>query len=149
MNRFIFSIAILTIGLAMGLIMLVLYWLLYPYSQEQYIEWEYEKNPILNEGGIVKRGESVLWSVDVNILKNFDSTTTRYIQSDDSGCDFKIYQTTQMSLSVGQKHYVNSNLTIPFSMIPCRYYVHLVSEIKVNPIRLITVVRDTDYFIVQ
>lgn len=147
MNIFYYLIVVSVI-LWVGMIGLGFYWQYVPYNQDDYFVASTPKNLILNPDHVVHQGEVIKWSVNTMIKRPFVAITTRYIESEQPGCDFKILPTTTIVAEVGPKVYTNTSYIVPLDFKPCTYHVKLVSAVKVNPNRTVEFIRYTEDFTV-
>lgn len=140
------GIAIAGFILMFGLSMFWQYW---PYPESDYLTFRYPKNVILNPGKIIHPGDIIQYSADTIVRKPFTAVTSRYLISNDLGCDYKILPTTTMVLKAGPIVFTNKSYIVPLDFKPCTYHLHFVTTVQVNPNRTITFLRDTEDFIVQ
>lgn len=138
------SIAGVTILCALNI-----YWLVYPYKVSDYFVFAKSQNPIENKDHIICGGERIRWTVDSEILQKMTIETSRFIESRDEGCDFEILPTSTQVLEKGLRRYTNASYIVPIDFKPCTYHVRIVSYIKVNPIRTLHFVRETEDFVVK
>jgi hypothetical protein len=122
--------------MAIGLVLLSAYWLFYPYKLLEFKDAIY---PVINKE--VKRGEILYIKTDVCKFTDKVSQTSRSFVD---GIVFNIAQTTT-SRSAGC---VNDNVSIyvPENLPAGEYYLKNIYQYKVNPIRTITYIHNTEKF---
>lgn len=124
------------------------YWQYQPASVSDYVLFNTPKNAILNKDHIILPGEVIRYAVDTFIVKKFVAETTRYIVSNDPGCDQKIFLPTTQVIEIGQRTFTNASFSVPLEFKPCTYHLRFVTSVQVNPNKKIEIVRESDDFIV-
>jgi len=144
MERFFYGLAMATIAASVGLVLLVIFWMMYPYSVDNYLVWTHDKNPVINK--TLKPGDTIKWQVDMEIKRPATVKTSRILKSRKQGCDFFILDTTVMNMIPGHRQYINTSYRVPEGTTPCSYYIELTNTLEVNPIREIHFIRETEEF---
>ena len=136
LTRFTYTVlTIITAGMLLGA-----YWMLWPYQTVT-------KTPlpmhILEGYRTVRQGESVLYEYDY--IKSIDVAPTMHRQFVD-GLIFESTDTmTRLFPGSGHVHVI---IPIPTSLPPGVYHIREIAEYRVNPIRVITQISETQSFTV-
>jgi hypothetical protein len=131
----------LTIFAALAFIILIGYWLTWPYEPIKFIS---EKTVLLNPDMRIKHGDPILIEVEVEQYEDgLPYTIDRRLVGQDMSYALP---TTNRVTAEGYQKYVNATFTVP-EFIPCgRYHIESVFKIQVNPLRTIIVRRESDSF---
>lgn len=123
-----------------GALVLIGYWLFYPYNP---VTFTFPKSRILNPNHQVHRGEPILLEVDATYERGGVP-----VQIDRRIVDDFVFYTTQTSIITTEGHtkYTQSAIAIPPYLPYGTYHELLFLTFKVNPIRSITVVRESEDF---
>jgi hypothetical protein len=110
--------------------------LVYPYKL---VTFNDDKFPILTP--TVKAGEEVQFQVDFYRYTNLPTTVSRQLINN------YVYYYPEVTASNPQGHLIKvGTVTIPANVEPGDYYIRTAYKYKVNFIREITIVKDTEYF---
>lgn len=140
MNRLMKFIAWLTIFSAIGLMIICIYWVVYPYKTV-----EFTKTPFPVKEKTTQRGGYVFYEVD------FCKYTERLPQVSKTFVDGVLYTIPE---AVGAKNptgcHVNLVQTyIPKALVPGDYVIQINYKYKVNPLRTIEIYTETEKFKVE
>ena len=144
MERFFYGISMATIVASVGLVLMVIFWMMYPYNLNNYLVWAQEKNSVPNKE--LRTGDIIKWEVEMEVKQEVTVNTSRVLKSHKSGCDFIILGNTVMKLSPGHRNYLNTSYRVPEGTTPCPYYIELTNSMPVNPIRDLHFIRETEEF---
>lgn len=146
MERFFYGTAMATIAGSVGLVLLVIFWMMYPYDLNNYLQWAQVRNKVVEK--TLKPGDIIKWEVEMEIKQPVTVSTSRVLKSHKQGCDFIILGATVMKLTPGHRQYINTSYRVPEGTRPCPYYIELTNSMPVNPIRDIHFIRETEEFLV-
>lgn len=135
------------LSIAMGLILTISYWLLFPYNIEKI--YDQNKMPILNEGHQVKAGGIVKWRAHYIIYKSGLRVEYSYFlepATDSSPCEYKILLQGVSVTKAGEVDHVNASNVVPAEFKPCPYHVRIESVFHPNPLRTIDITAITEDF---
>ena len=136
MNKIFKYLSYLTILLALGLMFLFGYWFLYPYQPLTIFDPVF---PVVNKQ--VRRGE--LLQFISNNCKNVEMTA----QTTRAFIDDTIFYTPTITTNVRKGcGKVVINVPVPDAIPLGEYYIQNIFQYKVNPIRTISVIHDTERF---
>lgn len=121
--------------------MLFTYWALWPYEPFTFYS---EKNEILTP--VVKPGEPVIWKTDV--FHNTDGKLVEISRAIEDGYIINLPDTAYLTTR-GRQTFNNSSVVVPLFVPPGEYHVKIYNKVRVNPIRTIVVVRETETFTVK
>jgi hypothetical protein len=131
-------IAYFTILAALGLLLLFGYWLLWPYNP---VDFKSPIYPILNEGKIATQGGILSYQIDY--CKNVSQVPVinkKYV-------DGIIYETPQGRGVIYQGCRVQQvDNVVPLNLLPGEYFMQVVIDYQVNPIRHIIYNNRTEGF---
>lgn len=141
MNKIVQIISLLTISSALIMIVVVVYWLIYPYKVADFNNLPF---PIMNENKTVSRGERLRYFIDYCKYTDTMPELTKFI------IDGVVYE---MPKTVGIAHKgcnnAVSDVYIPRSIPSGTYHLKTVARYKVNPLRTIEIVNETEAFTVK
>lgn len=143
-RKILYALSTLIITLAIGFMLLIIFWLLYPYKTAE-IEVPVE---VLNTNHQIAQGEQIVLKVHVTKYSNVTPTRSEFITCDDGSLTF-INPGKSTNLSPGSYTVINDYNTLPFKLAPgsiCKYHFHY--GYKVNPIREIVNEWVSDTFLV-
>lgn len=137
-HKFLYYVSILVIGFCIGCILVVAYWLLYPY---EVISFKQGILPILNPGKKVKPGSNLLIDLDLCRHMDIDGLTTRYFVN-------SILYTVPPERTQLQKGCVHAVFPykIPEDLPAGIYSLMSVANFQVNPIRTVRKSISTEQF---
>jgi hypothetical protein len=140
MNKILQYLSWVTIISALGIMVLVGFWLLYPYK---IITFSDDKFPIMNENKTVKQGESIVYRAKYCKFIAVPSETTR------SFVDGIIYTTP----SVGSNKVVGCGDNLVFVEVPKtipagKYTIQMLYRFRINPLRTIDIIKITELFLI-
>jgi len=140
MSKIIYIFSYLTILIALGLMFLAGFWLLYPYKV---VEFKNSPYPIMNENKTVKKGEDLIYQVDACKYLNAVPDLTRFF------IDGIIYETPKSVGAVEMGcHIQDISITVPKAIPTGVYKMKFIARYKVNPIRVIEYVNYSQSFMV-
>lgn len=128
-----------TVFFTLSFLFLISFWLFYPYEP---ITFTHPKTRILNENRQVRQGEILQSEVDIIYAYNIPLTIDRRI------VDGVVYYTLPSTIETerGYHKYIQNGLTIPAHLPPGKYHTVLYLHFKVNPLRIITIKRESEEF---
>jgi hypothetical protein len=138
MSKFSKIVVWVTIIVAWFLMLLVGFWLLYPYKP---LVIKDPLFPIVNK--IVKQGKNIQFISDNCKNTNLTSKTSRAFVDDIIYYVHPI--TTNVRKGCGK---VIITVPVPDTLPPGKYYLQNIFEYKVNPIRVVSVTHNTENFLV-
>lgn len=125
---------------------LATYWTIKDYKVQTYT------NPIaiLNKDHVIHPGETIRWDVDITNFAAYKFMTIQEIVGANPtvACDYKILPILGGVLQVGHIKRINATNVLPEGFKPCVYYVRITNVITLNPLRTVTIVKQTDNFTV-
>lgn len=140
MNKILQWIAYITILVALGMMLIFGYWMLYPYNPIVYKDPVY---PVLNEGKTVEVGGILKYEVSYCKYSSvYPTVIKRYV-------DGLIYETPAGRGVVyeGCREQIIDNL-VPSTLVPGKYKMEIIIEYQMNPVRKITYTNYTEEFTV-
>jgi hypothetical protein len=129
-----------SIFVAILFIIIIFYWLLYPY---RVIEFEQVPYPIVNENKTVRQGELLIYEVEYCKFMNIGATTTK---SFNNGIIYSL-PPMQSNRETGC-HDNKIFLEVPKTLPPAEYSLEVLYRFQVNPIRVIEYKQSTEPFTV-
>lgn len=139
MNKLLNTISYLTLITAFVMLCIFFFWSFYPYRT---IEWKTDKFPVKTK--VIKRGDSLIFVSDYCKYVELSAVVSRSFVNDFS------YTTTPVTTYAKKGcNKMKVVVTIPKELPAGRYYIHNKFSYKVNPIRTITLVHDSEEFIVE
>lgn len=136
MNKLISYISFISILSAIGIVLLITYWLVYPYHPIKFNEVEF---PVLQEKVI--RDKTLTYIVDYCKNANLPATLTR---SFTNGIIF-VMPSFMVNNPVGC-HVVNAEVQIPTELPLGNYQLKMIYEYQMNPLRKIIMTQYTEEF---
>jgi hypothetical protein len=136
--RIVNLISFLTLFVVFLMVLVIGYWELYPYNP---IEFKNVPFQILNENKIVKQGDRARYLVSsCKNTKEVPIVTKKFI-------DGVIYETTSQPgvIPLGCQNTI-MDVYVPKAIPTGTYKVQIIAQFKVNPIRTITVISNTESF---
>lgn len=138
MNKYFKFLTWLTIFSAMGLLLLVGYWLYFPYKTVVFSE---PKFPVINK--TIKQGKILTYT------SNYCKYTSLPAKTNRTFVNGLIYSTPEMFTNRERGcHSVNIGIIIPAELPPGVYHIENTYSYRVNPIRIITVSQKSENFTV-
>lgn len=132
-------ISSLSIFSALVSMILVFFWMLYPYKT---LEFQDEVFPVVKK--VVNRGEMVYYTSNYCKFFNFPALVTR------SFINEIIYVTpSTITNRPSGCHTIKIGVVVPKELPPSNYKLEMTYQIEVNPIRVITIKEDTEMFTVK
>lgn len=131
-------ISAFTLILAFTMVVVIGFWLVYPYKT---IEFKNVPFPILNEGKVVKQGDRARYLVEAcKYSKDAPVVTKNFI-------DGVIYSTTPVpgAIPLGCNKTI-MDIYVPRAIPAGTYSVQIIARFKVNPLRTITIISNTENF---
>ena len=138
LKRMLNTISFISVVSAILLILLVIYWLIYPYKT---VKFSYPKFPVLNKNRTIKRGDNLFYQVDYCKYVDLPSLVTKAFSND---IVFFVPETTGNSPT--GCHSVNIQMQVPADLPMGDFHVMLTYTYQVNPIRSVTVRQETEEF---
>jgi len=133
-------IAYVTIALAIAMMILFTYWMLYPYNP---VDFKDEVYPILNEGKIATQGGSLKYRVNYcKYVKQVPEVSKKYVDGiiyDTPGSRGVVFQ--------GCRVQVVDNI-VPDTLLPGEYYIDIEIDYQMNPLRHVIYNNRTEKFTV-
>lgn len=139
MRKFINITACITILLALIIEVTLIYWYVYPYKT---IEWKTDKFPVKEK--VIKRGDNLVFISDYCKYIDLPATVTRSFIN-----DFAYVATPTITYAKKGCNKMAVVVKVPKELPSGKYYIHNKFTYKVNPIRSITLVHDSEEFIVK
>lgn len=139
-TRIFYFLAWVAILMGFVLIGLVTFWFIYPYSVVTFNDRA--KFEVINP--VIKRGGTLFFKTHYCKTMALPARVSRQFIND----LIFLVPTTTTNRTTGC-HDSIVGILIPTELPPGRYYLHNIYQFQVNPIRTITVERDTDDFIVE
>lgn len=141
MNKIIQFISITAIISAISMIIMVVYWLTYPYKVA---DFKNNPFPIMNENRIVVRGERLRYFIDYCKYTNIMPELTKFI------IDGVVYEMPK-TVGIAYKgcNNVVSDVYIPRSIPSGTYHLKTVARYKMNPLRTIEIINETERFTIK
>lgn len=130
-----------TLILAFIFLGLMAYWAFYPYTTEQIVTFANDSHKITKN--VVQQGEQTSYLVDYCKYKSPPVTVEKQFVD---GIIFRSEDSIS-ALSIGC-HKQLVPLTIPDTLPPGNYKYRVTAIYRVNPIRTVTLIRETDWFTV-
>lgn len=129
-----YSILILCIGFTL----LTTYWQFYPYNVLTYQQGDF---PLLKKQ--YAPGEALSYKVDVT--QNTNNIKVDVIKSLQNDIIINFSPSSYVTMK-GRQQFTNSSLAIPTTAPPGKYRLVTVSQYHINPIRVITITRQSEEF---
>lgn len=140
-SRGINIISKLTILASLIFVIVVGYWLTWPYEPIRFIN---QRTVLLNQNLMVKTGEPLLIEVEVEQYKDgvVYSIDRRLIGRD----MVYVLPSTSRTTEKGYHKYVNASFLIPEFIPDGEYKIKTIIKVQVNPLRTIVIERDSETF---
>lgn len=137
MNRTLLFLSWCTLLSALGIVLLIMFWLFYPYHV---IDFKYDKLPILNKR--ITNGDTLLWQGDhVHYTDGVPVKVSRQII-----CNTLTNLPDSSYISKrGHFQSVNSSVIIP-NGLEGECHIKIVSQWAINPLRTIIIEKETENF---
>jgi hypothetical protein len=137
MKKVFYILSWIIIGLFLGLIILIGYWLLYPYKPIVF-----SNQPFPVEHIFYEPGDTLIYNVDYCKSTNINPTVTRYF------VDGLVYMLSSNPASPKLKGCGKTaiQINIPSSLISGEYILKITYEYQMNPVRKVSVTAVTEKF---
>ena len=132
------TISFIILFTAFILVCLVFYWLVYPYKV---IEIKDPIFPVMNK--VVKQGTILIFTSNNCKYMNIIAKTSRIFVDD--LMHYVPQTTSNVRKGCGK---INISVIVPETLPSGKYHLQNIYEYKVNPIRTITIIKDTEEFLV-
>jgi len=137
MSKLATYISYVTLLLALGLVLLGGYWLLYPYKPIVF-----NNLPLKVENKIVKAGDPMVYSVDYCKFNILLPTATKFFVNQ---IIYMLPTETVVAKAVGCR-VVQVQITVPHNLPPGPYFIKITYHYQVNPIRTVDISVQTEEF---
>jgi hypothetical protein len=138
MNKLLLSAIWVTILIALGGMLIVIFWLTYPYKIADFYNKPF---PILNENKIVKVGTRARYLMKYCKYTDVMPDLRKFLVND------VVFEISE-SVGVATKgcHETTTDVYISKNLPLGKFYLRTVAEYKVNPVRTISIVNYTEEF---
>ena len=141
MNKVIQIISWITITLAIGVISVISYWMIYPYKTVEFYNGTF---PIENENSTVERGGRLRYRVNACKFTDQAPEITKFF------IDGVVYETPKSPGGIEKGCGITiTDVYVPKAIPAGEYTLKILVEYHVNPIRTITFTNYTEPFIVE
>lgn len=127
--------------MALGIMLLLGFWAFYPYNP---VEFKSNVYPVMNENHTVKHGEILKYEIDYcKYTDQLPVLSKKYID----GIVFETPLGRGIIIKGCHKQIIDN--VVPDTLVPGEYYMQIVIDYEVNPIRHIIYVNNTEKFIIE